>query len=281
MTGPSSAVVISGASSGIGEAVATLLAGRGFIAYAGVRTQSDAQRLANAHANVRPLILDVTDDASVQMAFGRIDGDGATLHAAVCNAGIALGGPLEHFAPQRLQRQLDVNVVGAMRVAQAALARFPTGSGRIVFVGSISGRLTIPYIGPYSASKAALRALSDALRFELAPAGIAVSLIEPGSVATPIWSKGRGSRDDIEREIAGTRRSHYPAAVDRALEQTAAEERAGMPVERVAQVIARAVTARRPRASYLIGGAARAGSVLALLPQAWRDRALRASLHLP
>jgi NAD(P)-dependent dehydrogenase (short-subunit alcohol dehydrogenase family) len=281
VTAPGTAVVVSGASSGIGEAAAVLLARRGYIAYAGVRTGADAERLAATHPNVRPVTLDVTDERSVASAFQTIDAGGVPLHAAVCNAGIAVGGPLEHVALQRLKRQFDVNVFGAMRVAQAALARFSGRWQRIVLVGSISGRLTVPYIGPYSASKAALRALADALRFELAPAGIAVSLIEAGSVTTPIWSKGRASRDEIEREIAGTQRTHYLAAAGRALEQTNAEERAGMPVERVAEAIAHAVTARRPRASYLLGGPARAGSILALMPQAWRDRALRASLHLP
>lgn len=280
MTATSAAVVVSGASTGIGLATAALLARDGYLVFAGVRNDGDARRLAAEHPNLRPVTLDVTDAATIARAFDTVTASGVALKAVVSNAGIALGGPLEHLPLDQLRRQLEVNVVGALALVQAALPLLPAG-GRVVFVGSISGRLAVPYIGPYSASKFALRALADALRVELAPAGIAVALIEPGSVNTPIWSKGRASEERIASSLAGTPRAHYRAAMERVLGQTESEERAGMPPERVARAIAHAIASPRPRANYLLGAPARIGSLLALLPPAWRDRATRAAMRLP
>ncbi|MBV8117768.1 MAG: SDR family NAD(P)-dependent oxidoreductase, partial [Candidatus Eremiobacteraeota bacterium] len=206
---------------------------------------------------------------------------GLPFRGVVCNAGIAVAGPLEHVPIDELRRQFDVNVFGALALAQGALPHLAPGFGRIVFVGSISGRLATPYLGPYSASKFALRALADALRMELAPARIGVSLIEPGSVRTPIWRKGRAGKDRLVSMIAATRRAHYHAALDAVIAQTYLEERGGMPVERVARSILDALVARKPRAQYVLGAPARMGSLLAVLPPAWRDRAMRASMRLP
>ncbi|HKU82053.1 MAG TPA: SDR family NAD(P)-dependent oxidoreductase [Candidatus Tumulicola sp.] len=280
MSGAPAAAVVSGASTGIGFAAAALLARRGYITFAGVRNEADARRLEAEHPNLRAVMLDVCDGASIAAAFGAVAASGIPLKAVVSNAGIALGGPLEHVAIDDLRRQLEVNVVGALALVQAALPLLGPG-GRIVFVGSISGRLAIPYIGPYSASKFALRALADALRVELAPGRIAVSLIEPGSVATPIWSKGRAARERILAGLAATPRAYYRDVMSRVLAQTQTEERSGMPAERVARAIAHAVASPRPRPNYVLGAPARAGSLLALLPAAWRDRAARAAMRLP
>jgi NAD(P)-dependent dehydrogenase (short-subunit alcohol dehydrogenase family) len=188
---------------------------------------------------------------------------------------------LERVAIERLRRQFDVNVFGALAMAQEALRYLPEREGRIVFVGSIAGRLSIPYVAPYSASKFALRALADALRLELAPSRIGVSLIEPGSVDTPIWRKGRAAREVMEREISDSHRPHYREAVERTLSQTLNEERSAMPVERVAGAIAHAVKSAKPRPSYLLGAPARVGSFLAILPHRLREYAMRASFRFP
>lgn len=270
------AVVVSGASTGIGAATAGALAAAGFVAFAGVRTDADAERLRAVHQNVRPVFLDVTDSASIARTIAGVAASGTQPIGVVSNAGIAVGGPLERLPIAELRRQFDVNVFGALELVQACLPHLPSPGGRVVFVGSISGRLAMPYIGPYSASKFALRAIADALRVELAPAGIAVSLIEPGSVNTPIWRKGRESRQFLRELLGEDARPHYYHALERLMKVTESEERGGIPAERVADAIVHAITARRPRANYLLGSA-KAGSVVAALPAGVRDRILRGS----
>jgi NAD(P)-dependent dehydrogenase (short-subunit alcohol dehydrogenase family) len=274
-----SAVVISGASTGIGAASALLLAEKGYVAFAGVRTDADGERLASLHANVRPIALDVTDAASLERAVDAVAKSGVPLGGIVSNAGIAVGGPLEHLPIDELRHQFDVNVFGALAMVQRFLPLLD--GGRVVFVGSISGRLATPYIGPYSASKFALRALSDALRIELAPAGIVVSLIEPGSVKTPIWSKGRRDAERIASELGPEVRQHYHAALERVLAITESVDRDGLPVGIVADAIEHALCSRRPRAQYVVGTPARMGSVVAMLPPSLRDKAVRRSMRIP
>ncbi len=275
------AVVVTGASSGIGADVVSLLAHAGFLAFAGVRSDADAARVATLHEHVRPLRLDVTDAASVDEAAQTVAASGHVLRALVGNAGIAVAGPLEFLPVDELRRQFEINVFGAVAVAQAFLPQLRASRGRLVFVGSISGRLSVPFIAPYSASKFALRALADAMRVELAPAGIAVSLVEPGSVKTPIWQKGRDSREALLASLPPKALEYYARQIDAVFAQTAREERAAMPVRDVSRAVLRAITVRKPKASYLLGGSARAGSIVALLPSALRDRALRASMRLP
>ncbi|GAC1659999.1 MAG: SDR family oxidoreductase [Candidatus Elarobacter sp.] len=274
-------MLVTGASTGIGADTAALLAREGFIAFAGVRNDADAARVATLHDNVRPVRLDVTDRASIDAAARAVEASGHVLRGVVGNAGIAVAGPLEFLPVDELRRQFEINVFGALAVAQAFLPQLRASRGRIVFVGSISGRLSVPFIAPYSASKFALRALADALRVELRPAGIAVALVEPGSVKTPIWRKGRESRAALLALLPPQALEYYGAQIEAVFAQTEREERAGMPVERVSRAILHALTARKPRASYLLGVPARVGGVLAVLPPALRDRALRRSLRLP
>lgn len=253
-----------------------MLARKGFMAFAGVRTQADADQLRAVDENIRPVFLDVTDAGSIARAIGEVVASGTPLSGVVSNAGIALGGPLELFPVDQLRRQFEVNVFGALALVQAALPHLPAPGGRVVFVGSISGRLAMPYVAPYSASKFALRAIADSLRIELAPAGIAVSLIEPGAVNTPIWRKGRESRRKLEAMLGTNARPHYYRALEGLVKGTQAQERAGIPADRVAETIVHALTARHPRENYLLGSA-KAASVIAVLPAKMRDRILRAS----
>ncbi|HYW54946.1 MAG TPA: SDR family NAD(P)-dependent oxidoreductase [Dongiaceae bacterium] len=275
------AAVITGASSGIGADAAALLAREGFVVFAGVRSDADAARAAALHERVRPLTIDVADRASIAAAAEAVAASGLVLRGVVGNAGIAVAGPLEYLPVDEVRRQFEVNVFGALAFVQAFLPQLRGSRGRVVLVGSISGRLGVPFIAPYSASKAALRAFADALRVELRAAGIGVSLIEPGSVKTPIWQKGRDSRDALLEQLGPKALEHYGDQVEAVFRQTQREERAGMPPERVSRAILHALTARKPRASYLLGGSARAGSIVAMLPSRLRDRALRASLRLP
>ncbi len=276
---PLRGVVISGASTGIGAATAVLLARTGYVAFAGVRNEDDAARLRAEHANLRPVFLDVTDNASIAGAMSEIASSGVQLIGVVSNAGIATGGPLEHIPIADLREMLDVNVVGALALVQAALLHLLSPGGRVVFVGSIAGRLAMPYNAAYSASKFALRAISDGLRIELRPAGIAVSLIEAPAVNTPIWRKGAQTRERVLAALGSDARPHYYPALENLLHFVKSQEGAGMPAERVAGAIVHALTAPRPKARYVLGSA-HGMNVLALLPLRLRDRVLRAVRRL-
>jgi NAD(P)-dependent dehydrogenase (short-subunit alcohol dehydrogenase family) len=273
-------VIVSGASTGIGAATAILLARSGYVAFAGVRNEDDAARLRADHANMRPVFLEVTDEASIARAIREVASSGVQLVGVVSNAGIAIGGPLEHIPIAALRELLDVNVVGALALVQAALPQLPSPGGRVVFVGSIAGRLAMPYNAAYSASKFALRAIADGLRIELAPAGIAVSLIEAPSVDTPIWRKGAESRERLLAVLGDGARPHYRSALENLLRFTKSQVGAGMPAEHVAEAIVHALTGRHPRARYVLGSA-HGLYVLALLPLRLRDRIVRAVQGLP
>lgn len=264
--------MVTGASTGIGAAAVERLARDGFVVYAGVRNAADAERAAAVHPNVRALVFDVTDRSAIDVAAQAVAAGGAILRGVVNNAGVAVAGPLEFLPVDNVRRQFEINVFGAIAVAQAFLPQLRAARGRLVFIGSISGRLAIPYIAPYSASKFALRAVADAWRVELAAAGIAVTLIEPGSIKTPIWSKGRASRGALVAALGPTAMTYYGPAIEALFRRTDAEERNGLAVERVSAAIARALTARRPPSNDLIGFPARAGSLIALLPARLRDR---------
>ena len=275
------AVVVTGASSGIGLDAVELLAREGFVAFAGVRNDADAARVEALHPNVRAVRLDVTDRAAIDAAAATVAASGLPLRGVVNNAGVAIAGPLEFLPVDELRRQFEINVFGAVAVSQAFLPQLRLSRGRLVFVGSISGRLAIPFIAPYSASKFALRALTDALRVELRPAGIAVVLLEPSSVKTPIWQKGRDSREARVALLPAKAMEYYAPQVKAVFATTEHEERIAMPVERVSEAILHALTAPKPRRRYLLGSGARSGSIVALLPAALRERAMRASMGLP
>jgi NAD(P)-dependent dehydrogenase (short-subunit alcohol dehydrogenase family) len=189
--------VVTGASSGIGETSAQHLASLGFNVFAGVRNDADAERVAGGR--IEPLKIDVTDQASVDAAAAQVaEATGKVgLAALVNNAGIAVAGPLEYIDIDDFQRQMDVNVTGVLRATQAFLPLIRLARGRIVNISSIGGRVAIPLVGPYAASKFAVEGMSDSLRRELRPWGIHVALIEPGAVATPIWEKGVSDAQDM------------------------------------------------------------------------------------
>lgn len=275
------AIFVTGASTGIGSATTAALARAGFLVYAGVRNDEAGERLRALHENIRPLQLDVTSAADIQAAADAVRASGDRLFGLVNNAGIAIGGPLETVPVDQLRYIFDVNAVGAIAVTQAFLPLLRGEPSRIVFVGSVSGRVAVPYVAPYSASKFALRALADALRVELAPQHVAVSLIEPGSVATPIWQKGRAMRDAMLARLRPDTPPYYRDAIETVIRGLEGEERGGMPVERVANAIVQTLTAGKPKAHQVIGAPARIGAFLALLPAALHDRFLRATMRLP
>ena len=200
------------------------------------------------------------------------------MHALVNNAGIAIASPLETIPLDELRRQLEVNVLGQVAVTQAFLPHLRRGRGRIVFMGSIAGRSALPFLGPYAASKHALEAIADSWRVEVAPWGIQVAIIEPGTIATPIWTKGPETADEIQARAPSPLYSDRIEAFRRAA--TAAGRRA-QPAIRVAAVVERALTVERPRARYLVGRDAKIRATIERLPARARDRAYERLLGLP
>ena len=269
-------MLISGASTGIGEACALRLADRGWHVFAGVRRDEDGRRLAAAASGtIEPVMLDVTDEASVREALAQV---GDQLTAVVNNAGVAVGGPIEYLALDEWRRQFEVNVIGQVAVTRAALPliRAAGTDGRVVFMGSIGGRISTPLLAPYDASKFALEAIAESLRHELAPAGIKVVLIEPGAVRTPIWDKGRRRADEIAAALPPEALSRYQWAIDGVRKGIDMQERTGVPPARVAEVVEQGLTSSRPRARYLVGRDARVMAAIArLLPDSARDFLVR------
>jgi NAD(P)-dependent dehydrogenase (short-subunit alcohol dehydrogenase family) len=267
------AVLVTGASTGIGRTCALHLDAVGWRVFAGVRRPEDGAALEERGSErLLALPLDVTDASSIEGAVRVVDdalGAPAALHALVNNAGVSEGGPLELIEMERLRHQFEVNVVGTVAVTQAFLPMLRRAPGRIVNVGSIQGFMALPFSGAYAASKHALEALSDSLRRELRPWGIAVSLLEPGAVATEMWDKSLTAAEG--RLAAGGPRQELYAERGRRMLARVAKERRGRPPEAVARVIEHALTARRPPARYRVGADAK---VVRLLTWLLPDRVL-------
>jgi NAD(P)-dependent dehydrogenase (short-subunit alcohol dehydrogenase family) len=243
-------VVITGASTGIGEATALHLRDLGFDVRAGVRKDEDAERLRGI--GVSPVKLDVTDASSIAAARAEV-GDGP-LAGLVNNAGVAVAGPLEFIPIDRLREQLEINLIGQVAVTQAFLPALRAGRGRIVNVSSIGGRIALPLMGPYAASKFGLEGVSDSLRRELRGQGVEVVLVQPGGVKTPIWKKGTAVADEMAAAMPAEAETLYGRLIAALRKQTAViEEKTGLPPRDVAEVIGTAMTADKPKTRYLVG----------------------------
>lgn len=276
-------VVVTGASTGIGEATALRLARSGWHVLAGVRRPEDGERLAKEADTDRlePLRLDVTSEFDIKGAAERVDelthGDG--LAGLVNNAGIAIGGPVEFLGLDRWRQQLEVNVVGQVAVTKALLPALRRAKGRLIFVGSLSGRVSTPMTAPYNASKHAIEAIAEALRHELKPWSIKVSVIEPGAVNTPIWEKGRETAAILEDELGDEAMELYRDRVEQTKRGIDMQERKGVHPDKVAAVIEQALTTKSPRARYLVGTDAKmAGFIARFLPDRLRDVAMDKAL---
>jgi NAD(P)-dependent dehydrogenase (short-subunit alcohol dehydrogenase family) len=271
--------LVTGASSGIGEACAKHLAGLGFNVFAGVRKQADGERVAGDR--IEPVIIDVSDDASVAAAAEQVRGAAGNtgLAGLVNNAGIAVAGPLEFVDIAEFQKQLDVNVTGVLRATQAMLPMIRLARGRIVNISSIGGRVAIPLVGPYAASKFALEGMSDSLRRELRPWGMHVALIEPGAVATPIWDKGVDQAEELERDAPAEVRERYGEIINAVRKQSEKNRTEGVPPQEVAEAVAHALTASKPKTRYLVGRDAKVrGPMAAVMPDRLMDAAIARAL---
>jgi NAD(P)-dependent dehydrogenase (short-subunit alcohol dehydrogenase family) len=269
-------VLVTGASTGIGEATALYLMELGFDAVGAVRKEEDAERL-RAHG-LRTVKLDVTDPASISAA--RADLGDAPLAGLVNNAGIAVAGPLEFLPLDQLRLQLEINLVGQVAVIQQFLHSLRAGQGRIVNVSSIGGRVALPLVAPYNASKFGLEAVSDSLRRELLGQGVDVIVIEPGGVKTPIWKKGNDLADEIQEQMPPEAERLYGKLIGALRRETVKiEQKTGIEPRAVAEVIGRALTAKRPRTRYLVGTEAKIRAPLGkFLPDRWMDRAIARQL---
>jgi len=274
--------LITGASTGIGRATTLRLAAAGWTVFAGVRDPAAGESLVKdaGGGRVIALSLDVTDAAQIEQARERLDREAgaAGLDALVNNAGIGgVAWPLELVSEEDLRRQFEVNVFGQVAITRALLPALRRAHGRLVLMSSIGGRVAMAFSAPYAASKHALEAVGDTLRVELRTSGVQVALIEPGSVATPIWDKTRAESDKLS--IPTELQQQYgqvPAAMDRALLKTG---KRGVPPEQVAETIHRALTARRMRARYVVGRDAKAMLLAkSVLPDHWFDAMARRAL---
>lgn len=257
--------LITGASTGIGRATALHLDSRGWRVFAGVRKEADAESLREAGSGrLAPLILDVTDagqiDAAAASVGGAVGEDG--LDGLVNNAGIAVPGPLETLPIEDFKRQIEVNLSAQVAVTQALLPAIRTARGRIVFITSIGGLMAFPMFGAYHAAKFGLEAVGDVFRQELRPWGIKVAVVEPGSIATPIWERGQAEVDAIAGRARDGHTDLYGGAIEAYREVALKTGARGIPPEKVATKIEHALSARRPRLRYLVGADAR-GQALA------------------
>jgi NAD(P)-dependent dehydrogenase (short-subunit alcohol dehydrogenase family) len=269
--GDRGAVFVSGTSSGLGKAIALGLAARGVTVLAGVRRPGTSPASDGRPGPIHEIVFDVTSSSDVAAAAHRVREllpDGG-LRGIVNNAGVAVGGPLEFVAIDELRRQFEVNVFGQVAVTQALLELVRVhGDGRILFMSSIGGWVAAPFVGPYAASKHAVNGIADAMRRELRPWGIQVSVLAPGAVPTPIWGKVHESSKELVQRLPARAVELYGDSVEGILGYVAAAAAGrGVDAERVVRAARHALYARRARTIYLVGSEARVGVALsAALP---------------
>ncbi len=256
MTSANKSVLVTGASTGIGRDCALKLDSMGWKVFAGVRKQEDGRKLGEASSGkIIPVIMDIVDYESVKQAAVKIEEalNGSGLDALVNNAGISVQGPLEFVPIEMFEKQMQVNVNGHVAVTQLFLPLIRQAKGRIVFMSSESGRVTLPLVGPYSASKFALEAVATAFRRELLLSGIRVSLVEPASVKTPIWEKAQTNSDELFESVSKQAKKIYLFEFNTLKKAPKMLDKSAIPVEKVTRAVIHALTAKNPKIRYLVG----------------------------
>lgn len=248
-------ILITGCSTGIGYASARVLTENGYRVFASVRKEADAEKLRlSLGGNCHPLVFDVSDQKAIDAAVVEVQNivKDEGLYGLFNNAGIALMGPLLHQPLEEIEQTLQTNVMGLLRVTRAFLPLLgarencPHPPGRILNMSSIGGRLSMPFIGTYCASKHSVEALSNSLRCELMLYGIDVSILEPGAVVTPIWDKAPDPED------TGYQQTGYQDAVLAFLKSFADEAQKGLPPAKVGRLVHKIFTSKRPKIRYII-----------------------------
>lgn len=275
--------LVTGASSGIGRATVRRLDRAGWRVFAGVRKEEDAAALrAESSERLEPLLLDITDPGAIAAAAKRIGTAPGGLDGLVDNAGGAVPGPLETLPIEDFRRQIELNLTAQLAVTQAMLPAIRTARGRIVLISSVGGRVALPFTGAYHAAKFGLEAVGDSLRQELAPWGLRVSIVEPGSIDTPIWAAGAQLGDDATLAGSPRMRELYGAAIERYRQVIRDTAERGIPPEKVAAKVEHALGARRPRTRYLVGIDAHVQArLMPLLPTPLVDRIVARFMGFP
>lgn len=267
-------VLVTGASRGIGKAIAEHLAHRGWDVIAAVRSQQDADAVSKLNPQrISAVILDVTSAADVAALDSSLPDK---LDAVVNNAGIAVGGAMETLSPDDWRKQLEVNVIGQLAVTQAVLPRLRKSHGRVVFISSVNGRFAMPLIGAYAASKFALEAAADALRMELSPWKIPVVVIQPAQTDTDMWRTADAMVEELESGLTTEHRSLYAGHIAGMKKMIPVSQKIAVPTAKVTAVVEEALTARRPRTRYIVGlGPKVQVALISNMPTKLRDRVLR------
>lgn len=267
-------VLVTGASRGIGRAITIRLAGAGWDVIAGVRSQQDAAEVAAQNPRrISTVLLDITDPEQIAALDGSLD---TRLDAVVNNAGTVVAGPLEALPVEAIRREFETNVVGHLAVTQAVLPRLRQSRGRIVFISSLNGRVSMPMVGAYCASKFALEAAADALRVELAPWQLPVSVVQPPQIDTDMWGTAEALVAEAEAAMTPNHRELYARHIAGLKKFVPRFHPLALPADDVAGVVEKALTAKKPKARYLVGLPARlqvAG--FSFLPTVARDRLFR------
>lgn len=270
-------VLITGTSTGIGAACVARQAEAGWKVYAGVRKSEDGERLADSvSGDVIPVIIDVTKREDIDRVLNQIGSEAGSLDGLVNNAGIVVPGVIELLTDEEWRRQFDVNFFSLVTLTREAMPLVDKANGRFVHIGSIAGRLAGAGTAPYAASKHAVSAFNWALRAELALATkMKSSVIEPGEIKTEIWGKAAAEVEGLEARLkeAG-REKRYEALLDAARPLFVEDSKRGVEPDKVAKAVEKALTARWPRARYLVGPDAKGGGFLGRLPDRWRETAI-------
>lgn len=261
-------VLITGASSGIGRTTAMLLDRRGFQVFAGVRKQQNAEVLQKEASNhLKPVFIDVTDKkmilSSLEIISKAVSETG--LAGLVNNAGIAVPGPIEFISLESLRQQFEIDVIGQIAVTQSFLPLIRKANGRIINIGSVGGRTTMPFGGALCAAKHAMEALNDALRMELHPWGIHVCLVAPASVNTAAVDKLVDAGEDIIGNLPPNGIQRYAESFRSMIKTVVREQKAGSPPEEVAETVFRALTTSTPKTRYIVGSHSRALSIFPII----------------
>ncbi|MXO79198.1 SDR family NAD(P)-dependent oxidoreductase [Paenibacillus sp. OT2-17] len=274
-------VVVTGTSSGIGRATAEKLAADGFHVLAGVRRQEDADKIKQK--NIEPVILDVTAIDTLRALAERVEQDplGRPLRAVVNNAGIAVNAPLEMVPLDEFRRQIEVSVIGQVAVIQALTPVLLNSGGRVVNIGSVGGKISMPGFGIYSAAKYAMEAINDSLRREMSSFGLKVIMITPGGVSTSLSEKGVTTADRLSKLMTPDQHRRHDRLFDAVKAQAESWATDGIPPKKVAEVVSRAIHESKPRTRYMAGrDSALLTRLVRILPDKLLDRMLRSQMKL-
>lgn len=275
-------VFITGTTTGIGLYTARHLHSLGWQVFAGVLPGEDTSELTEGISERLHLIeIDITKPEMIQLAQETIAKMTDKLDALVNNAGIPMAGPMEISPMADIRRTMEVNYFGHVAVTQAMLPMIRKAKGRIVNVTSILGLLVASFTGAYSASKFAMEAFTDALRLELQPWGIHVSAIEPTVINTAIWGKVHAWNDMMFEELPSHAKELYIDRMKQSAQASLEQESTGVSPRMVAEKIAHALTATKPRTRYLVGKSARLYDFIArFVPDRLRDRVILSRLNM-